>query len=81
LVGDEATYKAWVSATNAGGGINGHKVVVFYSDDVSNPATSVSEVETMITENHVVAIVDDSGVILLGSPSPISTVFPSWAEV
>lgn len=62
LVGDEATYKAWASATNAAGGINGHKVNVFFSDDLSNPATSRSEVETMITADHVVAITDDSGV-------------------
>ncbi len=62
LVGDEATYKAWASATNAAGGINGHKVDVFFSDDLTNPATSRSEVETMITADHVVAIVDDSGV-------------------
>ena len=62
LVGDEATYKAWASATNAAGGINGHKVHVFFSDDLSNPATSRSEVETMITADHVVAITDDSGV-------------------
>src|ERR1019366_4213933 len=62
LVGDEATYKAWASATNAAGGINGHKVDVFFSDDLSNPATSYSEVEMMITADHVVAITDDSGV-------------------
>ena len=61
LVGDEATYKAWASATNAAGGINGHKVHVFFSDDLTNPATSRSEVETMITADHVVAITDDSG--------------------
>ena len=57
LVGDEATYKAWASATNAAGGINGHKVEVFFSDDLSNPAMSRSEVETMITADHVVAII------------------------
>jgi branched-chain amino acid transport system substrate-binding protein len=62
LVGDEATYKAWASATNAAGGINGHKVDVFFSDDLSNPAVSRNEVETMITADHVVAITDDSGV-------------------
>ena len=62
LAGDEETYKAWASATNAGGGINGHKVDVFSSDDLANPATSLSEVESMITSDHVIAIVDDSGV-------------------
>jgi branched-chain amino acid transport system substrate-binding protein len=62
LVGDEATFKAWASATNAAGGINGHKVDVFFSDDLSNPAVSRNEVETMITADHVVAITDDSGV-------------------
>jgi branched-chain amino acid transport system substrate-binding protein len=62
LVGDEATYKAWASATNAAGGINGHKVHVVFSDDATNPAVSRNEVETMITADHVVAITDDSGV-------------------
>jgi branched-chain amino acid transport system substrate-binding protein len=62
LVGDEATYKAWASATNAAGGINGHKVKIFFSDDLTNPATSKNEVETMVTSDHVVAIMDDSDV-------------------
>ena len=43
LVGDEATYKAWASATNAAGGINGHKVDVIFSDDLSNPGVSLTK--------------------------------------
>ncbi len=51
---------AWAKATNAAGGINGHPVKLVQSDDASNPGTSASEVQTMISSDHAVAILDFS---------------------
>ena len=53
-------YKAWVASVNASGGINGHKIDLIYEDDASNPATSVSEVHTLVQTDHVVAIADET---------------------
>ena len=56
-------YEAWVKATNANGGINGHQVQLFVKDDALNPATSVSEVHELIGQDHVIALVETSNVI------------------
>jgi branched-chain amino acid transport system substrate-binding protein len=53
-------YQAWESATNAAGGINGHQVHVIYDDDQANPGTGLSDVESLISSDHVVALVDVS---------------------
>jgi len=53
-------YKAWVASVNAAGGINGHKIDLIFEDDASDPATSVSEVHTLIQIDHVVAIADET---------------------
>ncbi len=55
-----AVYKAWAASVNANGGINGHKIEIIFKDDASNPATSVSEVHTLIQTDHVVAIADET---------------------
>ena len=55
-----AVYKAWVESVNASGGINGHKIDLIFEDDASNPATSASEVHTLIQTDHVMAIADET---------------------
>ena len=55
-------YAAWASYTNAHGGIMGHKVQIIEVNDSGNPATSVAEVHKLVEQDHVVAIVDVSGV-------------------
>jgi branched-chain amino acid transport system substrate-binding protein len=55
----EDVFKAWVSTVNASGGIDGHSVQVTYEDDGGNPGTSVSDLQTLLSD-HVVAIVNDS---------------------
>jgi branched-chain amino acid transport system substrate-binding protein len=55
----EDVFKAWVGTVNAAGGINGHLLHVTYEDDAGNPGTSVSDIQTLISD-HAVAIVDDS---------------------
>lgn len=48
---------AWAAWVNANGGINGHQVKVITEDDQGNAATAQSQVETLINNDHVVAIV------------------------
>jgi branched-chain amino acid transport system substrate-binding protein len=61
IVGPPA-YQAWADYTNAHGGIQGHKVDVILVDDAYNPNTSLTEVKTLVTVDHVVALVDSSDV-------------------
>ena len=60
-IGPDA-YKAWASSVNANGGINGHKVNVIVKDDAFNSGTSLSEAETLVGQDHAIAIVDGSDV-------------------
>src|SRR5205823_11733605 len=53
---NKKAYQAWVAATNAAGGINGHKIQLFTEDDAFNPATSVSQIHTLVEQDHVIAI-------------------------
>jgi len=54
--------QAWADATNAKGGINGHKVQIIVKDDAFNSGTSLSEAEQLINQDGVVALVDSSDV-------------------
>ena len=62
VVGDVATLQAWVKTTNASGGLAGHPVKIIYKDDNTNPGTAVAEVQELISDNHVVGIIDNSDV-------------------
>jgi branched-chain amino acid transport system substrate-binding protein len=55
----EDDYRAFVNTTNAAGGINGHPIQLILKDDTATPGTSVSDIQTLISD-HVVAIFDDS---------------------
>jgi branched-chain amino acid transport system substrate-binding protein len=61
VVGPPA-YRAWADDVNAHGGLDGHKVDVIEVDDAANPNTSLTEVKTLVTKDHVVSIVDASTV-------------------
>jgi branched-chain amino acid transport system substrate-binding protein len=52
--------QAWESWTNAHGGIDGHKVQVIIKDDALNPATSLSDVQELVQQNHIVGLFDNS---------------------
>jgi len=95
IVGPPA-YAAWADYTNAHGGIDGHKVDVIEVDDAYNPSTSLTEVQKLVTEDHVVAIVDSSdvdaawskyidttGVPVVGGGSSglLDTTDPNWFAV
>jgi branched-chain amino acid transport system substrate-binding protein len=52
-------YQAWVKATNASGGIDGHPIDLTVKDDGSLPATAATDAQTLISD-HVDALVVDS---------------------
>jgi branched-chain amino acid transport system substrate-binding protein len=56
---DKATPSAWVSYTNAHGGIAGHPVKLIQMDDQGDPAKALADVEQLINQDHVVALVGD----------------------
>jgi branched-chain amino acid transport system substrate-binding protein len=58
----DAAPLAWQAAVNAAGGIAGHPVKVIEKDDDSNPGTSLSLAEQLITQDHVVAVIDNTNV-------------------
>ena len=51
-------FNAWADSVNARGGINGHKVDVIVENTADNPGTSLSEVERLVAQDHVLAIVN-----------------------
>jgi branched-chain amino acid transport system substrate-binding protein len=51
-------YQAWANTVNAAGGINGHPVKTILVDDQSNPGNSLTDVEKLVKQDHVVALVD-----------------------
>jgi branched-chain amino acid transport system substrate-binding protein len=53
--------QAWQDATNAAGGVNGHKIDVIYDDDTGNPGLALSQVEKAISNDGVIAIIDNTG--------------------
>lgn len=57
------TVKAWVSYTNAHGGINGHPIKLYTANDNNDPAQAQSALNGMIQNDHIVALVgpDSSG--------------------
>ena len=56
----QATMQAWADSVNAAGGINGHPVHLYIEDDAGVAAKSLTEVKTLIQQDHVVAIVGQS---------------------
>jgi branched-chain amino acid transport system substrate-binding protein len=55
----EQVYRSWINTVNASGGINGHPIQLIFEDDASTPGTSVTRIQTLISD-HVVAIADMS---------------------
>ena len=55
----ERVYQAFVSWANDNGGIEGHPIQLITENDNFVPATSISEVHTLVAD-HIVALVDES---------------------
>jgi branched-chain amino acid transport system substrate-binding protein len=54
--------QAWAASVNAHGGINGHKVQLMVENDSASAEQSVPEVQKLVNEDHIVALMQDSDV-------------------
>jgi ABC-type branched-subunit amino acid transport system substrate-binding protein len=59
FVGADQYFKAWLSAVNASGGIDGRQVKTIELDNAGNPAQTLSNFKTLWEQDHVAAIVED----------------------
>jgi branched-chain amino acid transport system substrate-binding protein len=55
--GAQQALQVWAAYMNAHGGLNCHPVKVISADDGGDPSTDQTEVEEMVTEDHVLAFV------------------------
>jgi branched-chain amino acid transport system substrate-binding protein len=53
---------AWAAYENDNGGVDGHPVKLIKMDDANNATTSLSQVTTLVQQDHVLAIIDGSNV-------------------
>jgi len=61
VVAGEDAVKAWAEAVNASGGIDGHPVQLTVEDDGTNPATALTDAQTLVAD-HEDAVMDLSNV-------------------
>lgn len=54
------TVHDWVNYTNSHGGINGHPIKLYYFDDGDNAATALQDAQSLVQNDHVLAIMDGS---------------------
>ncbi|HUZ08713.1 MAG TPA: ABC transporter substrate-binding protein [Acidimicrobiales bacterium] len=61
---DIAVPKAWAAWTNSHGGINGHPVKIYQSQDNNDPGRAQADIQTLVNQDHVIALVgnDDTTV-------------------
>ena len=55
--GAQQTLQVWAAYTNAHGGLNGHPVHVYSADDGGDPSTSQTEMQQMVSQDHVIAFI------------------------
>jgi branched-chain amino acid transport system substrate-binding protein len=56
------TLKAWVAYENANGGIKGHPIKLVSMDDGGNSAKGVADVQNLVQNDHIVALVGESDI-------------------
>ncbi|HEV3309971.1 MAG TPA: ABC transporter substrate-binding protein [Chloroflexota bacterium] len=59
---------AWVDATNAHGGISGHKVKLISLDDQGNPSLGLQDAQQLVQQDHVIAVMGTSDVSTAWGP-------------
>lgn len=62
VAGSAPAVEAWADSVNAAGGIDGHRVDLIVKNDNFNPGTAVTEIKELVTQNHVLAVFDNSDV-------------------
>jgi branched-chain amino acid transport system substrate-binding protein len=58
-IGAKYSIQAWADWVNAHGGLAGHPVKLYVMDDQGSAAIALTDVKTLINQDHVVAIVGD----------------------
>jgi branched-chain amino acid transport system substrate-binding protein len=61
--------EVWEKSTNDAGGINGHPVKIVFKDDAGNPTTALTAVQSMVNNDHIVALI---------SPASATTSYMSY---
>ena len=57
--GEAMAVQAWADWINAKGGLDGHHIKLYTEDDAGNATTALTDVQQLIGQDHVVAIVGD----------------------
>lgn len=59
---DEETsaINAWEDSINAAGGFDGHHVKVYVENDQGNPTVATAAIQTLISQDHVVAVIAEA---------------------
>ena len=61
--GQKGAITAWADYVNANGGIDGHKIKLIDFDDQGSPSTALTDVQTLVQQDHAIAIVGDYSVV------------------
>ncbi len=61
----------FVASQNACGGLNGHRIKLFISDDQGDPSTAISKVQELILKKKVLAFVGNIQVLTVDAISPV----------
>ena len=61
----------FVAATNACGGLNGHKIKLYFDDDQGDPSTASTKVQSMISDKKILAFVGNIQVLTVDAVAPI----------
>jgi branched-chain amino acid transport system substrate-binding protein len=54
------TAQAWADWVNNNGGVNGHPVKLFVIDDAGNPTLALQGAQTLVEQDHVIALVGEN---------------------
>jgi branched-chain amino acid transport system substrate-binding protein len=61
----------WAASTNACGGLNGHRIKLYFDDDQGDPSTAASKVQNMIQDKKILAFVGNIQVLTVDAVAPI----------
>ncbi len=63
--------QVWQASQNACGGLNGHKIKLYFDDDQGDPSTASTKVQNMIQTKKVLAFVGNIQVLTVEAVAPI----------
>jgi branched-chain amino acid transport system substrate-binding protein len=65
-------YQLWAKDQNAAGGLLGHKIVLKFLNDASNPTTAVTNYQTLINVDHVAFTIGPFSSLLTAPSAPVA---------